>query len=263
MKALSEMSIREISELLTLEPSESNLQACREDKRLGVRRLVERYTLHLASQRAEDERIQTLLLKEKKLWQQGYLLLAGADEAGRGPLAGPVYAAACVLPTRFELAGLNDSKVLSESKREELFTSIQAQALDYAIASAGVEEIDSLNILQASKLAMIRAIRNLKVKPHYLLIDALELAVDIPQFSLIGGDSLSASIAAASILAKVSRDRYMRMLDAEHPGYGFAQHKGYGTVDHMKALQRLGPCPAHRTTFAPVARFDVQERAES
>lgn len=262
MKPLFEMSIKEIAEILAAHPSEKVLQACRDDKRVGVQRLVERYTVYIKSQIMEEERIQKLLLEEKRFWQQGFLLLAGIDEAGRGPLAGPVYAAACILPAQFELKGLNDSKLLSENKREELFDNIQAQAIDYSIAFADVEEIDTINILQATKLAMCRAVRGLKVTPHYLLIDALELPLDIPQLSLIGGDHLSASIAAASILAKVSRDRYMKKLHVEYPEYGFSQHKGYGTAEHMQALQRLGPCPFHRRSFTPVEKSSYHKLAE-
>ncbi|KLU61074.1 ribonuclease HII [Peptococcaceae bacterium CEB3] len=205
-----------------------------------------------AAQEAEEARIKGLLQVEEGLWQQGFLLVAGLDEAGRGPLAGPVFAAACILPARFRLPGLNDSKLLSVKKREALFPLIQAQALAWAVAEASVEEIDSLNILQATKLAMVRAVDALRVKPHYLLIDALELPLALPQRGLIGGDRLSASIAAASILAKVERDKLMERLDALYPGYGFARHKGYGTREHLQALQELGPCPAHRRSFAPV-----------
>ncbi|MHB1651046.1 MAG: ribonuclease HII [Desulfitobacteriaceae bacterium] len=248
------MSIRKITEIFLAEPSLEILEACHKDQRAGVRRLTERYLAELEDQKAEEERIQGLLQEERKLWQEGFLLIAGIDEAGRGPLAGPVFASACILPARFNLPGLNDSKLLSKLKREELFTLIQAQAVDYAIGSADVEEIDSLNILQATKLAMHRAVGSLKVRPHFLLIDALQLSLPVPQLSFVGGDRLSASIAAASIMAKVTRDRYMQEINVQYPEYGFNRHKGYGTSEHMQVLQRLGPCPVHRRSFAPVER---------
>lgn len=262
MKSVAGMNIRALARLLEEEYSQELIDACLRDKRTGVRGLAQRHLLRLEAQRVEAERIHSLLLEEERLWQQGFLLVSGLDEAGRGPLAGPVFAAACVLPPRFELPGLNDSKLLSAKKRETLFPLIQAQAVDYAIASANVAEIDDLNILQATKLAMVRAVHALKAKPHFLLIDALELPLAIPQRSLIGGDRLSASIAAASILAKVTRDRLMDELDFLYPGYGFGRHKGYGTQEHLLALQRLGPCPLHRRSFAPV-HDNLQKVAES
>ncbi len=254
MKSLSGLSVREVEETLRKAPSEDLLKACLRDERSGVRRLAERYTKNKQALLVEDKRIQQLLCEEKKLWNRGYLMLAGLDEAGRGPLAGPVVAAACILPAKFCLQGLNDSKKLSESKREKLYVEIKRQALDYSLGSAEPAEIDVLNILQATKLAMKRAIEGLKVRPHYLLIDALELPrVDLPQLPLVGGDGLSASIAAASILAKVTRDRWMKELHKIYPEYGFNCNKGYGTSEHMQVLQRLGPCPLHRRSFAPVA----------
>ncbi|AFM42514.1 ribonuclease HII [Desulfosporosinus acidiphilus SJ4] len=253
MEPLSQMNVKEIEIALYKDPSPQMLDACQNDPRQGVRRLAERLIKQKQALSQEDARIQQLLVEEKKLWQNGFLLIAGIDEAGRGPLAGPVVAAACILPTRFNLPGLNDSKALTESRREKLFTKIQTQAIDYAIGSAEPAEIDALNILQATKLAMKRAVEGLTVRPHYLLIDALTLpAVNLPQFPLVRGDQLSASIAAASILAKVTRDRLMTELDTLYPEYTFAKNKGYGTSDHMKVLRRLGPCPLHRRSFAPV-----------
>lgn len=253
MKPLSQMSIREVEDVLSSEPSEEFLKICAKDSRQGVQRLVVRYTKHYQEQRAEFQRIQGMLTEEKKLWKNGFLYVAGLDEVGRGPLAGPVMAAACILPARFDLPGLNDSKQLSESKREKLFEQIQNQAIGYAVGSAEPAEIDALNILQATKLAMKRALEDLKIRPHFLLIDALELPqIKIPQKGIIRGDSLSASIAAASILAKVTRDRWMTELHEIYPEYGFNRNKGYGTKEHLKALQTYGPCPLHRRSFAPV-----------
>jgi len=253
VEPLSQMNIREVQEALYRDPSPRMICACQNDSRQGVRRLAVQLVKYQQAQVLEQARIQQLLVEENKLWKQGYLLLAGVDEAGRGPLAGPVVAGACILPAKFDLPGLNDSKMLTESKREKLFIQIQKQAIDYAIGSAEPAEIDALNILQATKLAMKRSIEGLTIRPHYLLIDALNLPdVQLPQLPLIGGDHLSASIAAASILAKVTRDRLMVQLHSLYPEYTFSKNKGYGTSEHMQVLKRLGPCPLHRKSFAPV-----------
>lgn len=252
MKSLSEMSVREIEEALAGIPSAELLRLCQEDQRQGVQRLLARYWKQQKARAAEQTRIQGLLAEERKLWEKGYLLVAGIDEAGRGPLAGPVVAACCILPAKFSLPGLNDSKKLTESKRAKLFVEIQEQAVDYAIASAEPAEIDALNILEATRLAMKRAVEGLKTRPHHLLIDAVALPrVELPQTPIIGGDGLSASIAAASILAKVTRDDWMRKLHSVYPDYGFDQNKGYGTAKHMQALRTFGPCPLHRQSFMP------------
>lgn len=258
METLSQMNIREVEEELYKNPSPRMLDACQSDPRQGVQRLAVRLLKYQQAQAIEETRIQKLLVEEKKLWNKGFQLLAGIDEAGRGPLAGPVVAAACILPAQFDLSGLNDSKMLTESKREKLYAQIQAQAIDYAIGSAEPAEIDALNILQATKLAMKRAIESLKVRPHYLMIDALTLpTVKLPQLPLVGGDHLSATIAAASILAKVTRDRLMVELHALYPEYTFAKNKGYGTSEHMQVLRRIGPCPLHRRSFAPVKQRSI------
>jgi ribonuclease HII len=255
LKNVSQMSIREAEEVLSTNASEEFLQACAQDPRQGIQKLLMRHIKYREEQRAEAKRIERLLVEEKLLWKTGYLHIAGIDEAGRGPLAGPVVAAACILPAKFELPGLNDSKQLSESKREKLFQSIKEQALGFAVGSAEPAEIDTLNILQATKLAMKRAIEDLKIRPHFLLIDALELPnIKIPQRGIIGGDALSASIAAASILAKVSRDHWMSELHRLYPEYGFDRNKGYGTKEHLEALRRFGPCPLHRRSFAPIGQ---------
>ncbi|MDD2233468.1 MAG: ribonuclease HII [Desulfitobacteriaceae bacterium] len=249
---LSGLNIREIEVKLRNNPPEFFLKACLEAKRSGVRRLAEKHLKNKQTALEEEKRIQRLLYEEKKLWNQGFLMLAGLDEAGRGSLAGSVVAAACILPAKFYLPGLNDSKKISESRREKLCSEIKLQALDYSLGSAEPAEIDILNILEATKLAMKRALKGLRVRPHFLLIDALELPVDLPQLSLTGGDGLSASIAAASILAKVTRDRLMKELHFLYPEYGFNSNKGYGTVEHIRVLERIGPCPLHRRSFAPV-----------
>ncbi len=187
---------------------------------------------------------------ERKYTDLGYRYICGVDEAGRGPLAGPVCAAAVILPADADIPGLNDSKKLSDKKRRELFPIICEKAVAYAIAFADHKEIDEINILQATYLAMERAISQLPVKADFALIDG-NRAKDfgIPLETVVGGDGLSASIAAASVLAKVTRDDHMLQMDAEYPGYGFAVHKGYGTKVHYAALGELGPSPIHRMSF--------------
>jgi ribonuclease HII len=183
----------------------------------------------------------------------GYRCIAGIDEAGRGPLAGPVVAAAVILPLRSRLAGVNDSKQLSERERERFYTAIREQAVGTGIGWADVAEIDQLNILEATRLAMRRALDQLVPPPDYVLIDAVSLpGVNIPIRPIIKGDSLSISIAAASIVAKVTRDRLMARYDDTFPEYGFLSHKGYGTAEHLERLARHGPCSIHRRSFAPV-----------
>ena len=187
---------------------------------------------------------------ETSLRQKGYSVICGVDEAGRGPLCGPVFAAACILPTGYIPEGLNDSKKLSPKKRDLLFDEIKENAISYCIASASVEEIDALNILEADLLAMRRAIAGLSVTPDLALIDG-NIARDfpLPAMAIIGGDAKSPNIAAASILAKVARDRECLELDKLYPEYGIAKHKGYGTKAHMDALRKYGPTPIHRKLF--------------
>lgn len=187
---------------------------------------------------------------ENALHNEGYKLVCGVDEAGRGPLCGPVFAAACILPNGLFIEGLNDSKKLTEKKREKLYDIIKEEAIAYCIASASVEEIDELNILEADLLAMRRAIDGLGVKADFALIDG-NIARDfqIPAKAIVKGDATSMNIAAASVLAKVARDRICIDLDREYPEYGIAKHKGYGTKDHMEALRKYGPSPIHRKKF--------------
>ncbi len=177
--------------------------------------------------------------------------VCGVDEAGRGPLAGPVCAAAVILPPNAAIPGLDDSKKLTEKKREALYDVITQTAVAYGVAFASVEEIETLNILQATFLAMQRAVAQLAPAPAFILIDGNRLPPDLPApaQTIVGGDGISASIAAASVLAKVTRDRLMREMDLRYPGYGFAAHKGYGSKAHCEAIRRLGPCPIHRLSF--------------
>ncbi len=182
-------------------------------------------------------------------------LVAGVDEAGRGPLAGPVVAAAVILDDLNPIAGLNDSKKLTALRREKLFDEIRAKALCCSIAQASVEEIDQINILQATMLAMRRAVEGLRLKPAKVLVDGNRLPVlDVLAEAIVKGDATVPAISAASILAKVTRDRWCTQLDQQYPHYGFAGHKGYGTAEHLAALQVHGACPEHRKTFAPVTQ---------
>lgn len=187
---------------------------------------------------------------EKSLTDQGYEHVCGVDEAGRGPLCGPVVAAACILPQGLYIEGLNDSKKLTPKKRKLIYNQIIENAISYCIAEASVEEIDELNILEADMLAMRRAVEGLSVKADYALIDGnVSRGFEIPTMTVIKGDATSPSIAAASILAKVTRDEMCEQMDKDYPQYGIAKHKGYGTKQHMDALREFGPSPIHRKKF--------------
>ncbi len=192
---------------------------------------------------------QNMSIYEQDLWQKGYQFIAGIDEAGRGPLAGPVTAAAVILSPKSYIEGLNDSKKLSEKKRDQLAVIIKEQALAYSIISIEPAIIDQINILEASRLAMVNAVNNLKIKPDYLLTDALNLPLEQEQLNLIKGDQKSISIAAASILAKTERDRLMLAYDQQYPQYQFAKHKGYPTALHRALLKEHGASPIHRKSF--------------
>jgi ribonuclease HII len=200
------------------------------------------------------------LAHENDLRARGLQLVAGIDEAGRGPLAGPVVAAAAILPAKFRHKKLNDSKQLTELQREKIYAELTVHTeIHWAIAVVHSEEIDRINILRATHEAMRRAVAALAVQPEHVLIDGLPVrGFPLPQTAIVGGDARSFSIAAASVIAKVTRDRLMVEMDALHPGYAFAEHKGYGTPRHLAALKQHGPCPIHRRTFLPVpqAEFD-------
>jgi ribonuclease HII len=229
------------------------LEALEADSRRNARELAARLRARERENRAEGQRLRHLLKYESELWSQGFDLIAGVDEAGVGPMAGPVVAGAVALPRDYKLPGLDDSKRLDEASRERLAQRIKADAVAWAIGVAEVEEIDHLNIYHASLLAMRRAIEGLKTKPDFVLVDA-RLIPDCaaPQRGVVRGDSLSASIAAASIIAKTTRDAMMIELDKQYPGYGFAAHKGYPTPRHFEALRRLGVSPIHRRSYKPV-----------
>lgn len=209
--------------------------------------------------RKERERLAAMLVIETEARGQGHNLIAGVDEAGRGPLAGPVVAAAVILPDDFFFPGLNDSKLVSPGRRETLYEEITYHSLAWSVGLGTVSEIDDLNILQATRLAMRRAVTSLTVSPDLCLLDALHLeGLECPQRAMVGGDRLSQSIAAASIIAKVTRDRLMLEMDRVYPGYGFARHKGYPTPEHYRNLAEKGSCPLHRKSFLPVAGVKKQ-----
>ncbi len=236
------------------EPPRGLLQALSADSRAGVRALAARIEKRREAARAEEKRLTVLTKFERALWDDGVELVGGVDEVGMAPLAGPVITAAVILPRGARLRGVNDSKQLTHEEREALEPQIRAMAVAVAIGEATVEEIDRLNIYQAGLLALKRAVMALKPLPQHLLVDARRIDVPMPQQPIIQGDAKSLTIGAASIVAKVFRDRLMSKLDAQYPGYGLAQHKGYPTPVHLEALERLGPCAIHRRTFGPVQR---------
>jgi ribonuclease HII len=230
------------------------LEALEMDPRQGAHQLAKRIRDRWRSNRSEGQRLHSLLRFEIQLWAQGYALVAGVDEAGMAPLAGPVVAGAVILPQNYKLRGLNDSKkILDQTRREDLAAQIKRDALCWSFGFAEVEEIDRLNIYHAGLLAMQRALQGLSNVPHFVLVDARKIPnCPAPQRGIIHGDALSASIAAASIIAKTTRDAHMLELDRAYSGYGLASHKGYPTPDHCRALKELGALPIHRRSFARV-----------
>ncbi|MBS3898283.1 MAG: ribonuclease HII [Dethiobacter sp.] len=251
LRNFAKMTVEEICcSLSEAAPSGDELMRLSADRRTGARRLAERHMARSVRQRRESERLSAMLSYERAARENGFVTIAGVDEAGRGPLAGPVVAAAVILSENFYLPGLNDSKKVRPAKREELYLSITKAARAWSVAVGEVAEIDNYNILVASKLAMGRALASLAVIPDFVLLDALELeGLPVPQLGIIRGDSLSLSVAAASIIAKVTRDRWMCETDKLFPGYGFAVHKGYPTALHRRAIAKLGPCSLHRKSF--------------
>lgn len=260
---LSTMSIKEIKEYLhclqgEMEPNLETLLAA--DVRAGVQQLLKQFHQQKARALREKERLNKLSQYETALWRQGCQYVAGIDEAGRGPLAGPVVAAAVILPEGCLINGVNDSKQLSPAQREKLYPEIKAHALGVGVGIIEAGEIDRINILQATLKAMRQAVRELPGQVQYLLIDALTIpGVTVPQRKIIKGDSLSISIAAASIIAKVTRDHLMAEYDKQYPAYGFRHNSGYGTAEHLTALLKYGPCAIHRRSFAPVKELCAGE----
>jgi ribonuclease HII len=236
-------------------------QTLSQDLRPGAPKLIDKFEKRAAREEKGKQKLEFLWRYEKEAALKGHKAIAGVDEAGRGPLAGPVVAAAVILPTEGALKGVDDSKKLTPAKRDELFDLVRRTAVSYGVGQASVHEIDELNIYRAAQLAMKRAIEALNPIPDFLLTDAMPLPAlsQIPQKPLIHGDSLSSSIAAASIMAKVTRDRMMEEMHVKYPVYGFDAHKGYGTEVHIAALKEHGACPEHRLTFAPVMEVMAQK----
>ena len=227
--------------------------ALRADPRPGAKAILAAIARRRAENRSEGQRLRKLLQFENALWDAGVLHVAGVDEAGMSPLAGPVAAAAVIFEPGSRIPGVDDSKKLDAATRDKLAVEIKGRALAWSVAFAEVEEIDRVNIYWAGLLAMRRAVEALLPAPQHILIDARRLKeLTTPQQAIVKGDSKSLTIAAASILAKTARDALMCKLDAEHPGYGFSKHKGYPVREHVAALERLGACPVHRRSFAPV-----------
>lgn len=232
------------------------LQSLEDDGRSGAQALVKALKSRAADNRAEGQRLRHMLKFETPLWAEGFVHIAGVDEAGMAPLAGPVCAGAAILPKGYKLKGLDDSKkILDEAKRDELAVAVKRDAVAWAVGWASVDEVDTINIYHAGLLAMRRAVEGLAVRPDYVLVDARKIpGIDQPQRGIIKGDAQSLSIAAGAILAKTTRDHLLNELDAKHPGYGFASHKGYPTPEHLDAIARLGVLPIHRRSFAPIKK---------
>ena len=222
------------------------------DGRAGVQAAISKRKRELQKQVDEDLRLEGMLAYEKELYTQGIDLIAGVDEVGRGPLAGPVVAAAVILPKACKIPGLNDSKKIPKAKHKEIYEAVLQNAIAIGVGVKDNHVIDQVNIYEATKLAMMEAIGQLEPQPQHLLIDAMKLDLPISQTSIIKGDANSLSIAAASIVAKVTRDQMMEDFDREYPGYDFAQNAGYGTAKHLAGLDQLGVTPIHRRSFEPV-----------
>lgn len=253
------MNTNEIGALLKAAPPEKlpeTLNELSSDSRTSVKKLVERYQKKYDAYLMELERLENMTAYERRYAQYEYI--CGIDEAGRGPYAGPVVAAAVILPKDCRILYLNDSKQLSAAKREQLYDEIMEKAVSVGVGIAGPEVIDEINILQADYEAMRQAVRKLSVVPQVLLNDAVTIpGLEMPQENIVHGDSKSISIAAASVIAKVTRDRMMVMYDALYPQYGFAKHKGYGCASHEEAIRKYGLCPIHRRSFTK--KFQEQE----
>ncbi|WP_449454384.1 ribonuclease HII [Streptococcus suis] len=223
-----------------------------QDERAGVQTAIKKRRKELDKEVAEDARLEAMLFYEKALYENGVEFIAGIDEVGRGPLAGPVVAAAVILPKGCKIRYLNDSKKIPKSKHEAIYQEVMERAVAVGVGIKDAAVIDQVNIYEATKLAMLEALGQLSQEPEHLLIDAMKLDTPLPQTSIIKGDANSLSIAAASIVAKVTRDKMMADYDKEFAGYGFAKNAGYGTAEHLEGLNKLGITPIHRKTFEPI-----------
>ncbi|OJV64707.1 MAG: ribonuclease HII [Clostridiales bacterium 38-18] len=250
---LNAMTVSEIKAMILSAPIKAKYQwveILKNDSRQSINKMAMQVEKQIAVYEKEQNRLVKIVEFENQAKRMGYKLIAGLDEAGRGPLIGPVVAAAVILPEEMDLTGIDDSKKLSEVQREALYDKIVTHAVAYGVGVATHEEIDTINILNATKLAMKRAIEAMSMSPDYLLIDAVKLnEISIVQESIIKGDSRSVSIAAASIIAKVARDRMLKEMDKKYPMYGLASHKGYGTDQHYQAIREHGILPEHRRSF--------------
>lgn len=248
MESISQ--IKEKLEQCTIEELQNTMAVFSHDGRKGVQKLLEAAKKRVEKQQAEWERLETLLAYERECYGKGYALVAGIDEVGRGPLAGPVVTAAVILPKDCKIVGINDSKKLSAKKREALYDEILEKAVAYGFGVVPPSRIDEINILQATYEAMRMALEQLSPQPDFILADAVTIPkVAIPQKGIVKGDAKSSSIGAASIIAKVYRDRLMEEYDKLYPDYGFASNKGYGSADHIATIREKGICPIHRRSF--------------
>ena len=253
------MTISEIREILLGSPSEEFLAELELDSRVAVKKLLQAYHKRVEKAALERERFHKMLSYERNYYEEGAKLIAGVDEAGRGPLAGPLVIAAVIMPQEFFISGLNDSKQISASKRDKLYDEILQKALSVSVNIVSISNIDELNIYRATQQGMAEVLLHLDKKPDVALIDAMPVeAGDIKTVSLVHGDALSASIAAASIIAKVTRDRIMEKLDALYPAYKFANNKGYGSKDHMQAIDQDGVTEWHRRSYEPVKSLNLE-----
>ena len=255
-------TIKEIKELLAaIKDLESPIfLELEKDTRSGVQKEISKRKKAIQAELDENLRLESMLSYEKELYKQGLTLIAGVDEVGRGPLAGPVVAAAVILPKNCKIRGLNDSKKIPKKKHLEIYQAVQDQALAIGIGIKDNHIIDQVNIYEATKLAMKEAISQLSPQPEHLFIDAMKLELPISQTSIIKGDANSLSIAAASIVAKVTRDNIMKDYDNQYPGYDFTANAGYGTAKHLDGLKKLGVTPIHRISFEPVKSLVAEEK---
>ena len=253
------MTISEIREILLGSPSEEFLVELELDQRVAVKKLLQAYHKRIEKAALERERFHKMLSYERQYYDEGAKLIAGVDEAGRGPLAGPLVIAAVVMPQEIFISGLNDSKQISASKRDKLYDEILQKALSVSVNIVSISNIDELNIYRATQQGMAEVLLHLDKQPDVALIDAMPVeAGDIKTVSLVHGDALSASIAAASIIAKVTRDRIMEKLDTLYPAYKFANNKGYGSKDHMQAIDQDGVTEWHRRSYEPVKSLNLE-----
>lgn len=255
------MTVSQIAQVLDNDnATEQFIQSLKNDSRVTVAQLLKKWETKQSQLSREKDRLHKLFTHERTLVKEGYQLIAGVDEAGRGPLAGPVVVGAVILPLNHHIPKLNDSKKLSAKQRMELYHTIKTEAVAVSHSVISTELIDKVNIYQATVHGMYQVISALNPVPHAVLIDAVPLPnLPMRSSSLINGDALSASIAAASIIAKVERDRIMDEYDLEYPEYCFSHHKGYGTAEHLAALQKYGPCRIHRKSFEPIKSWETKD----